>query len=83
MTFDFKQAIYNEFENYRTKGEVSSQIIASFLENDIYAIMELQDSEMFKSAAEIFKWLQENFPPEIWGSKEKVEDYQHSKGIGV
>jgi hypothetical protein len=83
MTFDFKQALYDQFKNYQERGEITSPLIANFLENDIYAIMEIQDSEIFKSSADVFKWLRENFSDDIWGSKEKVETYQHSKGIGV
>lgn len=83
MTFDFKQAIYEQFENYRENGVITSPLIANFLENDVYAIMEIQDSEIFKASADIFKWLRENFTEDIWGSKEKVEGYQHLKGIGV
>lgn len=83
MTFDFKAEIYKQFENFKETGIVTSPLIANFLENDIYAIMELQDSEIFKASAEILSYLRENFPPEIWGSQEKVEAYQISKGIGV
>lgn len=83
MTFDFKQALYDHFTNFKETGIVSSPLVANYLENDIYAIMELQDSEMFKASADIFAWMRENLPPEIWGTQEKVEAYQHSKGIGV
>jgi hypothetical protein len=83
MSYDFKEAIYNHFKTYQETGVISSPLIANFLENDIYAIMEIQDSEMFKASADIFSWLRENLPTDIWGDQAKVETFQKTKGIGV
>jgi hypothetical protein len=36
---------------------------------------------LFKSLPEVIKWCEENLDSESWGTKEKVESYQKSKGI--
>jgi hypothetical protein len=71
------------FKNYEETGIITNITVAAFLENDVYAIMEFQESELFKAAPDITKWLKENMPTNIWGSKEIVETYQTSKGIKI
>jgi hypothetical protein len=66
---------------YKNQGIIYSPEIAAILENDIYAMMDFPDSELFKSLPEIVKWCDEHLDSESWGTKEKVESYQKSKGI--
>ena len=68
-------------ELYKQDGVIYSPEIAAILENDIYAMMDFQDSEIFLTLAEITKWCQANLSEEMWGSQEIVEAYQKSKGI--
>jgi hypothetical protein len=77
------EKLKEHFVNYEKTGIITNITVASFLENDVYAIMEFQDSELFKLAPEIIKWLRENLSQDAWGSKEIVEAYQSSKGIKV
>jgi hypothetical protein len=68
-------------EIYKNQGIIYSPEIASILENDIYAMMDFSDSDLFKSLPEIMKWCEENLDSTQWGSKENVEMYQKLKGI--
>jgi hypothetical protein len=68
-------------ELYKKDGIIYSPEIAAILENDIYAMMDFQDSELFLTLPETMKWCHANLDKEIWGSQEAVDAYQKSKGI--
>jgi hypothetical protein len=68
-------------ELYKNEGKIYSPEIAAILENDIYAMMDFQDSELFLTLPETIKWCQANLDKSSWGSRESVEEYQKSKGI--
>ncbi len=68
-------------ELYKNQGVIYSPEVAAILENDIYAMMDFSDSELFKSLPEIVKWCELNLESGTWGNKENVESYQKSKGI--
>jgi hypothetical protein len=68
-------------ELYKDKGIIYSPEVAAILENDIYAMMDFPDSELFKSLPEIMRWCESNLDSNTWGNKENVESHQKSKGI--
>jgi hypothetical protein len=68
-------------ELYKDQGIIYSPEIAAILENDIYAMMDFPDSDLFKSIPEVMKWCETNLDSNVWGSKEKVESYQKLKGL--
>lgn len=68
-------------ELYKNQGVIYSPEVAAILENDIYAMMDFPDSELFKSLPDVMRWCESNLDAKIWGCKENVESYQKSKGI--
>ena len=68
-------------ELYKEKGIIYSPEVAAILENDIYAMMDFPDSELFKTLPDIMTWCETNLDSNHWGSKENVESYQKLMGI--
>lgn len=73
--------VVEHLELYKKDGVIYSPEVAAILENDMYAMMDFQDGELFKSIPELINWCNDNLEPGTWGSKETVEAYQKSKGI--